>query len=599
MAANRFALTQLTALSESAVQEEGIKMKKTAKKLLVLVLIMGITVSMLAGCGSESRGPSSTGNDPQSSTLDPAPNAGTTGGSQLTVAVGSQFTTFDPALNTEIWNAYVTTHMFSGMFRKGPNEEVINNLCESYEVSEDGLTYTFHMVSDAVWSDGVPITAYDFEYSYLRALSYGEDNGYTLALCEMSNIEGADKYREAALLEGKAFDCTTADHSYVGIEAVDDTTLVLRLNTPCGYLTNLMSIFIWIPVREDFAPQHESLWAFDGGYPTSGAYTLTECNEQEKAVLSKNPNYRFADEVTMETIRFLCMPSEDSQAFAYQTGEIDVALGISTESAITYKNEDSEELWIMPQPSNYFLAINSGPTGPDWAKDVRVRRALALAIDKEDLVSVLGGSLFYPVLNGYVPDGIRGEDDFFRAEGDADGYTLTYDPGQARALLAEAGYDESNPLRITYKYTTSIFHGDIATKLQQMWKEVGVIVEPVGASDGAFWTQLDQGDFEIARYGFAFTDSAFQYLNMWTTGMQIVPAVSSPEYDRMIAEAHMITDPSEFNAALHAAEDYLVEENVYLIPLFNFNVPALVHSNVKGYTMAGFAPYFAYTTITE
>lgn len=239
------------------------------------------------------------------------------GGSGLTVAAGYQFTTFDPALNTEISNCYVLMHLYSGLFRKGPEGEVIPDLCERYEVSEDGLTYTFHIVPDAVWSDGVPITAYDFEYSYLRALSYGIENAWTINDF-MNLIEGAEEYNAEALLEGASFDCTTADHSAVGITAVDDNTLVLKLKTPCVYLTALMAFSSWMPVRADFAVQHDSLWAFDGGYPSTGAYTLVECNETEKAVLAKNERYRLADEVTMDTITFLCMVDEDAQAMAYQ-----------------------------------------------------------------------------------------------------------------------------------------------------------------------------------------------------------------------------------------------------------------------------------------
>ncbi|MCH5188376.1 MAG: peptide ABC transporter substrate-binding protein [Oscillospiraceae bacterium] len=552
-------------------------MKKVLAKLLAVVMIIG-AVMTLTVCGTPSK------ND-------------------LTVAVGYQFTTFDPALNTEIANSYVISHLYSGLFKKGPGGEVTGDLCESYEVSDDGLTYTFHLVPDALWSDGKAITAHDFEYSYLRALSYGEDNAYALAICEINNyIDGAQEYIEAALSEGAAFDCTTADHSYVGVEAVDDTTLVLRLSTPCGYLTDLMSApYGWFPVREDFAPQHESMWSFDGGYPTSGAYVLKECNETEKAVLEKNDNYRFADDVTADTITFLCMPDESTRSLAYQSGEVDVTLDMSADATLPYK--DTQKLWVMTQPSNYFLLINSSSGGPEWAKDVNVRRALALAIDKADVVSVLGGELYYPVLNGYVPDGIPGEKGSFRSEGDADGYSIVYDPAEARALLAQAGYGEDNPLHITYKYSNSGIHGAVAVKLQQLWKAVGIDVDLQSAESSAFYGQLDQGDFEVAYYGFGFTDSAIQYLNMWTSStsiaMGITPAVEDPVFDKMVADAYNTVDPAEFNKALHAAEDYLADENVYVIPLFNFNTPALVQDYVKGYTMAGAYPYFAYTTIEK
>ena len=545
-------------------------MKKALTGLLAVAIIVTILGSLTA-CGAKSK-------------------------HELTVAVGYQFTTFDPALNTEWVNSYVLTHMYSGMFRKSPDGEVENDLCEDYEVSEDGLTYTFHLQPGAVWSDGVPVTAYDFEYSYLRALSFGPDNAWAINNF-VSFIEGAAEYSAAAQEEGSSFDCTTADHSSVGVIAEDDATLVLKLKTPCAYLTGLMCTYVWIPVREDFAPQHESLWAFDGGYPTSGPYPLEECNETEKAVLVKNENYWRADEVTMDAITFLCMVDPDAQALAYQTEEIDVALSVSNDTAMAYV--DTDELWLMEQPANYFLLINSGATGPDWAKDVNVRRALALAINKDVLVSVIGGEMFYPVLNGYVPYGISGVEGSFRAEGDADGYTLVYDPDQARALLAEAGYDESNPLKISYKYSNNDIHGDVATMLQQMWKAVGIEVEFQSVESAVFYDQIDQGDFEVCRYGYSPEDSAIQFLELWTTGMQIVPAVDVPEFDQMIADAREIVDPVEFNDALHAAEDYLVEENAYVIPLFNFNVPALIHTYVEGCVTSGIYPNFSYTTIVE
>ncbi|MCH5210023.1 MAG: peptide ABC transporter substrate-binding protein [Oscillospiraceae bacterium] len=552
-------------------------MKKALTKLLAVAMII-TAVGVLTACGTQRK------ND-------------------LTVAVGYQFTTLDPAINTEVANSYILTHLYSGMFRRGPDGEAINDLCESYEVSEDGLTYTFHMVPDALWSDGVPITAYDFEYSYLRALSYGADNAYALSICELMNfIDGAEKYFEAAMQEGESFDCTKADHSYVGVEAVDDTTLVLRLSMPCGYLTDLMSNpYGWFPVREDFATQHESMWAFNGGYPTSGAYTLTECNETDKVILEKNENYRFADEVNADTITFMCMPDESSRTLAYQSGEVDVTLDMSADATKSY--EGTQELWVTVQPSNYFLLINSGSSGPEWANDVNIRRALALAIDKKDVVSVLGGDLYYPVLNGYVPDNIPGVKGSFRSEGDADGYSLTYDSEQAKALLAKSGYNESNPLHITYKYSNSGVHGAVAGKLQQMWKNVGIDVELQSVESSVFYDQLDQGDFQVAYYSFAFTDSAIQYLNMWvsstSTAMGITPAVEDPVFDQMITDAYKTVDTVEFNNALHEAEDYLVEENVYLIPLFNFNTPALVQDYVKGYTMSGAYPYFAYTKIKK
>lgn len=514
---------------------------------------------------------------------------------EVTVAINSQFTTLDPALNTETVNNYAIGHMYAGLFAKDENNNAVNALCESYTVSEDALTYTFTL-RDAVWSDGVAVTANDFVYSYLRALSYGADNAWAVNDL-ITYVAGAEDYNLRALEAGSSFDCTVEDASEVGIKAIDDKTLEITLQKPCPFLTKLMCSNVWLPVREDFAPQHESLWAYEAGYPTTGAYTLVECSESEKCVLTKSPTYYDADAVTMDNITLLVMTDSSAKDVAYQTGEVDIALDISSETAMSYMG--TENLWLLPQSSNYFLAINSGSTGPDWAKDPNIRRALALAIDKDAIIDVLGGPELYPPLNGYVPSGLAGIEGDFRTEGDADGYTLTYDPEQAKQLLADAGYDESNPLKITYKYSNNGIHGDVATMLQAMWQAVGIDATFEAVESGVFYDQLDQGQFEIARYGYTATDDAMQFLVLWTTPIQVVAAVDDAEYDKMVDEAGYITDTKEYYTKLHEIEDYLCEDNVYVIPLFNYSTPVLVQSGVTGYRSLGGRVDFSQVVIAE
>ena len=514
----------------------------------------------------------------------------------VTIAIGSQFTTLDPALNTEVVNNYVNSHIYAGLFDVDENNQVVNDLCADYTVDESGLVYTFTIRDDAVWSDGVPVTAHDFVYSYLRALSYGADNAW--AINDLVNfVEGAADYNLNALTVGESFDCTVEDASSVGIKAINDKTLEIKLFKPCAYFLRLLGANVWLPVRADFAPQHESLWAFEAGYPSCGAYTLVECNESENAIIAKSETYYGADSVLMDQIEYLVITDAASQAFALKNGEIDIAMTISSETALTYAG--TENLWVMPQASNYFLAINSGSTGPDWAKDANVRRALALAINKEALVDVLGGATLYPPLNGYVPTGVGGISGDFRAEGDADGYTLKYDPEQAKQLLADAGYTEENPLKITYKYSNNGIHGDVATMLQAMWQAIGVEATFDAVESGVFYDQVDQGDFEICRYGYVASDDAMQYLVLWTTAIQVVAAVDDPEFDKMVDEAQKITDTTEYYTELHKLEDYLCEENVYVIPLFNYTTPVLVQSGVTGYRSMGGTANFAQVVIAE
>ncbi len=245
------------------------------------------------------------------------------------------------------------------------------------------------------------------------------------------------------------------------------------------------------------------------------------------------------------------------------------------------------------------MLINSGESGPQWAQDVNVRRALALAIDKEALVSAVGDPSYYVPLNGYIPNGMMGAEKDFREESDEVEKFLEYDPETARQLLAEAGYDENNPLHITYKYSQTTLHADVAQVLQGMWAAIGVECDLEVVESGVYYSQIFNGDFEIARYGYAASDDPSQYLSLWTTTQQQVAAVDDPEYDRMMDEVSYIADYDEYMQAMHDIEHYLVQDQVYLIPLFNYGDPMLKKTAVQGVVTSGSTPFYGYCTITE
>ena len=534
------------------------------KKSIALLLALTMLAGLFAGCSGEKE----------------------SDGTSLTVGVGAQFTTFDPGLNTETINTYVTQHMWASLFARDNDGVLQPDLAESYTVSEDGLTYTVTLKEGLKWSDGEDLVAEDFVYAIKRNLTYGAENAWATNDL-IKYIDGAAEYANNSDLE--ASDLT----DFTGVEAPDDRTIVYHLLKPCAFFPTVMSGRVFMPLREDFVEPHGSEWAFEPGYPTVGPYVLEECNEIEKAVVVKNENYYDADSVKIEKITFLVMTDQDAQEAAFKTGDLDVALGVRESVMDTYENP--EDTWEVPSVSVYFIALNSGETGPEALKDVNVRRALALSIDKAAIAENLG-ALYRPI-NGYVPTGIEGADGDFRAEGDAQEKFLEYNPEEAKELLAEAGYDESNPLTLKYKYSDSAVHADIAQLLQQQWKSVGIEVEIEVVESGVFYDQIDNGNFEMARYGYMGATDASAYLDLWTTTMQIVPAVNDPAYDQMVEDASWIVDHTEYMEALHAAERYLVEEMVYIIPLFDYGSAALVDSAIDGIICApGNVPYFGEVT---
>ena len=556
------------------------------KKLLVILLSLLMIFCFSACGGGDNGGGSDDGGEAPSSDF-------STPADEVIVATGSQFTTLDPALNTETVNEYITYHIYSGLFRFDANGEAVPELCDTYETSEDGLTWTFTLKDGLVWSDGDPLTAKDFEYSYLRVLAYGPDAAYNVYDIA-SNVVGADEYNQKALEVGADFDITTEDHSGVGIKALDEKTLEIKLINPIPYFPRMLTSMCWIPVKEG-TPVHDSLWSMEPGYACSGPYVLSDFNQNEKCVMTKNENYFDAANVTMPNVTFMVMPDADSQAAAFKSGEIDLCLDVSMDGTSDYEGTDS--LWVRVPTSSYFLSINSGSTGPEWAHDVNVRKALALAINKENVVDILGGAEYYPILNGYIPYGFPDTDGKdFRDNADNDGYELKYDPDQAKELLAAAGYDENNPLKIKYKYSSNGIHEDVATAIMASWAEVGIQAEPVAVEPGVFYDQLDAGDYEISRYGYSVNTSPIKFLALWTRGMQITAAVDDAAYDDMVTEVKARLTEEEFTKGCHELEDYLVEENVYLIPMFTYADPSLINPGLAGVEYSGNEIYLAHSS---
>ena len=562
------------------------------KKVLSAVLAASMCMSFLAGCGnsgSGDSGSSQSGETSKETSKEADTSAAEKGDGEpvsITVGVGQQFTTLDPGLSTETVNRFALAHMYAGLYKKLDDGSVVPDLAAGEpEVSEDGLTYTIKLKDGLVWSDGEPITAHDFVFGINRNLTYGAENGFVTDKM-VRYLEGAEEYLADTEVDLETF-------SFAGVEALDDTTVVYHLKTPCAFFTGLLCGGGFLPLREDVAEAGFSEWAVEPGYPVTGAYVLDYCNENEKVVLTKNESFYDAENVTVDEITFQVMPDMDAQAAAFKTGDLDAALAISASIVSTYENQN--ELWNRPQQSVYSIDLNSGEKGPEALKDVNVRRALAISINRDEIVKAINAGDFYTPLYGYVPHGMKGAEGDFREEGDAKQLYQQYDPEKAKELLKEAGYDESNPLTLKYKYSNNSIHADVAQMLEQMWKAVGINVELDVVESGVFYDQIDQGDFDMSRYGLMCTNDPSEFLNQWTQAMQPVAAVADDTYDQMMTDVTKIVDRTEYMNKLHEIETYLVEEQVYVIPLFDFNEPALKKENLKGvYMTPGDVPIYSY-----
>ncbi len=524
-----------------------------------------LSLLLLTSCGPKAQPTPAPGESSE-------PGGAQTAEHSFTFGISSEPDYLDPAICMNSNTSAILGQLYYPLFRYDQSGNVQNLACESYTVSDDNLTYTFKLAPGNTWSDGQPVTAADYEYGMKRSIGYGPDSAYAYLL--YSNVLGGAEANENML--------DVAEMTDVGIHALDESTLEITLAAPCPYFVGLLSNVVAFPLRSDFAVEHESSWANDSAVPTNGPFKLEAVRDKEEVVMVKNEHYVRADEVQTNTLTAKIISDSQAQLSAFQTGELDLALYVPSDAATNYA--DDPALLNLDVVSNTFLWMNcTGETNPALA-DVNVRRALALAIDREQLITFIGAtSTRYP-LYGYVPKGMADADGGdFRGNADAKERYAGFDLAEAKSLMEAAGYSESNRMPLTISYISSNTNTDICVCLQAMWREIYVDVELNAAEQKAYAQARKAGQYEVAT-GSTSADylDPFYYLERWVSYNQGYKQVNDPVYDAMIEGANAQADPAERMAQLHEAERYLVAENAYTIPLVGSSQLALMNPEVSG-----------------
>lgn len=518
------------------------------KKLTKIAMSALMMATILSGCGGGDERPKD----------------------EFVVATGGDVKDLDPVIASDSISNNVLVELYEGLFEYDKDGNLKNQLCDSYTLSEDGLTYTFKL-KDSKWSDGKAVTAQDFEYGIKRAASYGSRAYYGHFIYD--SVVGTKE----------AFDANAkvADMGDTGVKALDEKTLQITLNEPTPYFLNVLTSGVFYPAREDVAKEKESTWANKPGYPTNGAFTVKSYNAKDKIVLVKNKEYRLADKVELKQITFKVMADQQAQLSAFKTGEIDLATSVPADVA-TNKDYKSTLFTIDPFVINYYVTINSNGAN-EALKDVRVRQALMMSADRKSVLKVLNGGDLQYELFGFIPKGIPDTEGDFRTNQDKVKKLADYDLEKAKSLLAEAGYNKENPLKLTYKTNANQMHSDVIQSLQASWKKANIEITIETAEVQSFFDARDAGDFEIARHAMSadYMDPT-AYLDMYKSTAQKYAVVNDPTYDAFLAAANAERDPAARLKILHDAENYLVGDQAYVIPLIGYSDPMLLKEGVSG-----------------
>jgi len=495
---------------------------------------------------------------PRNMPLPPPPTEGLAARQALVYNNGVEPQTLDPTLMTGLPELTLAMALFEGLTGLHPKTlEPVPGIARSWDISPDGRTYTFHL-RPSRWSDGAPLTAGDFVFAWRRALAPETAAQYAQLLYP---IAGARAFNE-----GKA-----KDPESLGVRALDALTLEVRLENPLPYFLELTAFGTYYPVPRKALERHGDLWTRPGRLVGNGPFVLAEWRPHDRIVLRKNPAYWDAARVRLEEIQVLAIDDSETAFKKFLKGEVDWIRDVPTPKVAQAGRLPGFR--YCPQLATYFLRCNVRRKPLD---DVRVRRALALAVDRDSIARYLlragqrpARSLVPPILPGYTP-----------AEGPG------YDPAEARRLLAEAGFPGGRGFpRLRYLYNTSEAHQQIAEALQYMWRtHLGITITLVNQEWKVYLDSMAHGDYDLAR-GSWIADYAdpTTFLDCFTTGNgNNRTGWSDRRYDALLARAAREANPAERFRLLRDAEALLVDGGVPIIPLYFFANAYLVRPRVRG-----------------
>lgn len=454
-----------------------------------------------------------------------------------------------------------------GLVSLAADASLIPGAAERWEISSDGTVYTFYLRKNGKWSNGDPVTAQDFVFSFRRAVDPKTASPYAFILYPIKNGE------EIATGQIK-------DPTQLGVVAPDKTTLQITLKGPTPYFLGMLSHSATFPVHQKTVKKYGDQWTRPEHIVTNGAFKLTEWVPQSHIKLTKNPEYRDADRIRLDTVYYY--PTEDihTEMKRFRAGELDITYQVPTDQVEWARKNLGAEYHNAPYLGVYYYSLGVGYDTP-FAESKLLRRALSLAIDRQILIDKItqGGEL--PAYS-FVPPGVM---DYRSQEPDYAEKSQAERDETARKLYAEAGYSKDKPLKVSLLYNTSEKHKKIAVALAGMWKKLpGLEVNMVNEEWKSYIVSRKQGKYDIVRAGWvADYNDANSFLEVFqsTSGLNY-GKYSNPDYDKLIAEAAVTLDLKKRAETLEQAERVLLTD-LPVIPIYHYASNHLVKTYVKGW----------------
>ncbi|MBV7434977.1 peptide ABC transporter substrate-binding protein [Cardiobacteriaceae bacterium TAE3-ERU3] len=476
---------------------------------------------------------------------------------------GAEPASIDPQLASEDAGHRILIDTFEGLTATGPEGGIIPGVAESWETSEDGKTWLFHL-RDTTWSDGTPLTAHDFVYGWQRAVDPATGSTYAFVLFPVKNAE--------AIANGEI-----KDLDQLGIKALDDHTLQVELENPTPYFAQLLNHYTTYPAPRHVIEQYGKEWTQPEHIVSNGAFHITDWTPQASITAKKSDTYWDKDNVSLDGVVYHSIENQSSSLARYRAGELDIG-SVPIDQLDWVRNNLADEVLTYDFLGTYFYGMNL--TKAPFKDNPKLRRALSMAIDRNILIDkvIRGGqtpaySIVPPLTDNskpYQPEWAslpRGEQ-----------------IAEAKKLFAEAGYGPDNPLKLELLYNTNEDHKKIAIAIASMWKQIlGVETELLNQEWKVMLSTLRQGDSQIYRsawYGDYNDPNTF--LEVFTSGSEEnYGRYSDPQFDQLVSDGAKEQDLQKRAQILYNAAKTFADADG-IIPLYHYVKINLVKPNIKG-----------------
>lgn len=520
------------------------------KKIKVLLLIIIITFTFLTGCNT---------NDQSLHTQN-----------ILRYNHGEAPNTLDPSLSLTVGSGTIILANYEGLTKFDENNTPVAGVAEKWDISPDKTKYTFHLREDAKWSDGKPVTAQDFYYSWKRALDPATNAEFSYLLYSIKN---AEKYN---INQAQDF-----PFEKVGITVLDNHTLEVELESPIPYFLQLTALPTFVPLRADLIAKYGDKWALSPeSYIGNGPFKMTEWKKKDMLKLVPNEYYYNKDQVKLAGLEITFIPEESTMFAAFKAEELDVIDSVPLEEVAGLKKESSE-FKVFPMIGTYYYSFNVQKPPFD---NIKVRKAFNLAINRTDLVTKVRKTGI--PASAFVSPGVSDAEpasDFREIGGSF--LPTEAQPEKAKELLAEAGFPEGKDFPpVTLIYSAKNEHKMLAEAVLEMLKEhLGISNITLANQEGKVFMQNKlTGNFQISL-SMWITDviDPITFLEIYTTNNGNNDTQwSNGEYDQLIKKARFSSQEQERYNLLHQAEKILLDD-APIMPLFHFTENCMIKPYVK------------------